>query len=98
LLWDLSLIVTPTTTCLQDLDKGDSRLFGKARRHYEGLGDRLAAAGAALDVFACSLDQIGLAEMRPAVSDSGVHCRNAVMPLLRLQARRMTARELHEGL
>lgn len=56
---------------MQDLEKGDARLFGKARKQYEALGDRLTAAGAALDVFACSLDQVGLAEMRPAVSDSG---------------------------
>ena len=56
---------------MQDLQKGDARLFAKARKHYEALGDRLTAAGAALDVFACSLDQVGLAEMRPAVSDSG---------------------------
>jgi Sec23/Sec24 trunk domain len=55
----------------QDLQKGEARLFARARQHYEALGDRLTAAGAALDVFACSLDQVGLAEMRPAVSDSG---------------------------
>lgn len=61
----------PRTLPAQDLQKGDARLFAKARKHYEALGDRLTAAGAALDVFACSLDQVGLAEMRPAVSDSG---------------------------
>lgn len=63
--------VTWACFATQDLQKGDARLFAKARKHYEALGDRLTAAGAALDVFACSLDQVGLAEMRPAVSDSG---------------------------
>lgn len=56
---------------MQDLDKGETRAFKKARLFYEGLTDRLVASGHTLDVFACSLDQVGLAEMRPAISGTG---------------------------
>lgn len=50
---------------------GETRAFAKARLFYEGLAERLVASGHTLDVFACSLDQVGLAEMRPAVSGTG---------------------------
>ena len=56
----------------QDLEKVETRAFKQARAFYEGLADRLVASGHALDVFACSLDQVGLDEMRPAVASTGV--------------------------
>jgi len=56
----------------QDLEKGETRAFKQARAFYEGLADRLVASGHALDVFACSLDQVGLDEMRPAVASTGL--------------------------
>jgi len=55
----------------KDCEKGEARLFHKAAKFYEGLGERLAATGHTLDVFAAALDQVGLAELRAAVSDSG---------------------------
>jgi protein transport protein SEC23 len=36
----------------------------KACTYYSGLADRLIASGHIFDFFACSLDQIGLAEMK----------------------------------
>ena len=57
---------------VQDLEKGETRAFKQARAFYEGLADRLVTSGHALDVFACSLDQVGLDEMRPAVAGTGV--------------------------
>lgn len=59
---------------IQDCEKGEARLFHKAAKFYEGLGERLAATGHTLDVFAAALDQVGLAELRAAVSDSGACC------------------------
>lgn len=56
---------------LQDFVKDDVKLFKRAVKFYDELGGRLTAAGHCLDLFACSLDQVGLAEMHPAVAASG---------------------------
>ncbi|DBA70425.1 TPA: hypothetical protein ACH3X2_011834 [Trebouxia sp. C0005] len=45
--------------------------FKKACQWYESLGRRMAGSGHCLDVFACSLDQVGVAEMHDAVSVTG---------------------------
>ena len=55
----------------QDFEKGNARHFKKALKFYQGLGQHLVGAGVALDVMACALDQVGLAEMRPAVEATG---------------------------
>ena len=46
-------------------------LLAAACKHYAALAACLAAAGHALDVYACSLDQVGIAEMKPAVERTG---------------------------
>ncbi len=46
--------------------------FRKACQWYETLGRRMAGSGHCLDVFACSLDQVGIAEMHDAVSVTGL--------------------------
>ena len=46
--------------------------FKKACQWYETLGQRMEGSGHCLDVFACSLDQVGIAEMHAAVSVTGV--------------------------
>ena len=56
---------------MQDFAKDDVKLFRRSLAFYEGLAARLGAAGHCLDVFACSLDQVGLAEMHPAVASTG---------------------------
>ena len=63
--------------CAQDFAKDDVKLFKRSLAFYEGLAGRLGAAGHCLDVFACSLDQVGLAEMHPAVASTG-----ALLPVL----------------
>ncbi|KAK9802822.1 hypothetical protein WJX73_002168 [Symbiochloris irregularis] len=55
----------------KDLAKDAAQHFKPARRYYDGLATQLASQEHALDVFACSLDQVGLAEMQNAVDLSG---------------------------
>ena len=55
----------------QDFEKGSVKQFMRSVKHYDGLADRMNRAGHSLHVFACSLDQVGLAEMHPAVHYTG---------------------------
>ena len=55
----------------KDLDKGSAKHWSAATAFYTRLGERLAQAQLALDVFACALDQVGLAEMKTAVEPTG---------------------------
>ena len=55
----------------KDLAKDAAPLFKKATAFYDGLAAALVAAGHTLDVFASALEQVGLAEMRPAVERTG---------------------------
>ena len=55
----------------KDFEKGTARHWNAATAFYRGVGTRLVAASLALDVFACSLDQVGLAEMKAAVEPTG---------------------------
>ena len=58
---------------LQDFEKSAGvKQFKKACQWYESLGRRMAGSGHCLDVFACSLDQVGVAEMHDAVSVTGL--------------------------
>lgn len=45
-------------------DTDNAKHVKKALRYYTELADRAVAAGHAVDIFACSLDQVGLYEMR----------------------------------
>ncbi|XP_072978243.1 protein transport protein SEC23 C [Typha angustifolia] len=55
----------------KDLDKGSAPLYGKAVKFYEGLSKQLVHQGHVLDLFACALDQVGMAEMKVAVERTG---------------------------
>lgn len=55
----------------QDFEKGKLKHFEAALRHYDNLADRMNKCGHTLDMFACSLDQVGIAEMHPAVHYTG---------------------------
>lgn len=55
----------------KDLDKGSAPFFGKAVKFYEGLSKQLVHQGHVLDLFACALDQVGLAELKVAVERTG---------------------------
>ena len=55
----------------QDFNKGSAKHYKAASKFYNQLGIRLATHAHTLDVFACSLDQVGLAEMKTAVDQTG---------------------------
>ncbi|KAL8119419.1 protein transport protein SEC23 C [Apium graveolens] len=55
----------------KDLDKDSAPFYHKAVKFYEGLSKQLIHQGHVLDVFACALDQVGVAELKVAVERSG---------------------------
>jgi protein transport protein SEC23 len=55
----------------KDLVKDQAPYFQKATQFYESLAHQLVLQGHTLDVFACALDQVGLAEMKPAIERTG---------------------------
>ncbi|VAH94100.1 unnamed protein product [Triticum turgidum subsp. durum] len=55
----------------KDLDKGSAPLYNKAVKFYEEIGSQLVHQGHVLDLFACALDQVGVAEMKVAVERTG---------------------------
>lgn len=55
----------------KDLDKDAVPHFSKAVKFYEGLSKQLVSQGHVLDLFACALDQVGIAEMKVAVEKTG---------------------------
>lgn len=54
-----------------DLVKGEVPFFNKAVSYYEGVAQRAAANGHAVDLFGCALDEVGVAEMRVCVDRTG---------------------------
>ncbi|KAL8227966.1 hypothetical protein R6Q57_015550 [Mikania cordata] len=55
----------------KDLDKDAAPYFHKAVKLYEELAKQLVHQGHVLDVFACALDQVGVAELKVAVEKTG---------------------------
>ncbi|KAF2291658.1 hypothetical protein GH714_027935 [Hevea brasiliensis] len=55
----------------KDLDKESAPLYHKAVKFYEGLAKQLVHQGHVLDLFACALDQVGVAELKVAVEKTG---------------------------
>jgi len=54
-----------------DLIKDKARHFKKAQKYYETLANRAVENGHAVDLFCCSLDQVGLAEMKDLSAKTG---------------------------
>jgi len=54
-----------------DLQKKQAPMNKPATDFYRGLSDRAISNSIVVDVFACSLDQVGTLELRPLVSRSG---------------------------
>lgn len=54
-----------------DISKGKATHYKEAYEFYTGLAARARAVHTIVDVFACSLDQLGLAEMRVLVEGTG---------------------------
>jgi len=55
----------------KDLEKGACPYYSDSCKYYEALALRMVSHNFALDVFACALDQVGVAEMRPAIVHTG---------------------------
>lgn len=55
----------------KDLVKDAASHYKKARKFFDGLAVQLVRQGHSLDVFACSLDQVGLSEMKTAIEATG---------------------------
>jgi protein transport protein SEC23 len=55
----------------KDLDKDSDPHYHKAVKFYEGLSKQLVHQGHVLDLFACALDQVGIAELKVAVERTG---------------------------
>ncbi|XP_057489044.1 protein transport protein SEC23 G-like [Actinidia eriantha] len=55
----------------RDLISGRAANYRKSSEFYKQLSQRLMTASVVLDLFACSLDQVGAAEMRASVESSG---------------------------
>ena len=54
-----------------DLLKNQAPLFKPAVEFYKGLSDRAMANCVVVDMFACSLDQVGTLEIRTLISRTG---------------------------
>ncbi|KAA8515763.1 hypothetical protein F0562_018626 [Nyssa sinensis] len=55
----------------KDLDKDSAPYYHKAVKFYEELSKQLVHQGHVLDLFACALDQVGVAELKVAVERTG---------------------------
>eukprot|EP01025_Chloroclados_australasicus_P047298 TRINITY_DN5277_c0_g1_i4.p1 TRINITY_DN5277_c0_g1~~TRINITY_DN5277_c0_g1_i4.p1 ORF type:complete len:764 (-),score=99.83 TRINITY_DN5277_c0_g1_i4:367-2658(-) len=55
----------------KDLMKDEAKHWRKALKYYDGLTQQFSGNGHTLEIFACSLDQVGLAEMKGVVECSG---------------------------
>jgi len=54
-----------------DLAKGTAPFFKPAVKFYSTMADRAVASAHVVDIFACSLDQFGLLEMRVVIEKTG---------------------------
>jgi len=54
-----------------DLSKGNAPLHAPACEYYEKISQRAAGASHVVDIFACSLDQVGMLEMKVVVEKTG---------------------------
>ncbi|KAI3912952.1 hypothetical protein MKW98_019305 [Papaver atlanticum] len=55
----------------RDLISGQAPHYGKSCNFYKQLAARLCDASIVLDLFACSLDQVGAAELKVTIENSG---------------------------
>ncbi|KAL3516695.1 hypothetical protein ACH5RR_023597 [Cinchona calisaya] len=55
----------------KDLDKDSAPFYHKAVKFYGGISKQIVHQGHVLDVFACALDQVGVAEIKAVVEKTG---------------------------
>lgn len=58
----------------KDLNKDAAPHYRKARKFYDTIAQQLVAQSHSLDVYACSLDQVGMSEMKNAAELTGGIC------------------------
>lgn len=54
-----------------DIRNGHAPLFKPAAKFYEGIAQQASTNGHVIDIFACALDQVGIAEMQVCVAKTG---------------------------
>ena len=84
----------------KDLVKDAAPHFRRALKFFDGVASQLVSQGHSLDVYACSLDQIGLAEMKTAVEASGgvtIQTDTFTNPMFKNSLRRMFTPPGEEG-
>jgi protein transport protein SEC23 len=54
-----------------DINKDRAKYVSSATQHYDALAKRAVKAAHTVDIYACSLDQVGLMEMRYLVKRTG---------------------------
>jgi protein transport protein SEC23 len=54
-----------------DIDQDNAKWHKKATLFYNALAQRCVTNGHAVDIFACALDQCGVAEMKACVEKTG---------------------------
>lgn len=67
----IGLKLEETIRSHHDLYKGNAPWFNKAVKFFESLSKRAVENSHVVDIFACSLDQIGVAEMKVLVEKTG---------------------------
>ncbi|RAL38394.1 hypothetical protein DM860_002372 [Cuscuta australis] len=55
----------------KDIERGRAVYYGKSIGFYKKISERLSDSSIVLDLFACSLDQVGAAELKVPVETSG---------------------------
>ncbi|RCV11997.1 hypothetical protein SETIT_2G232200v2 [Setaria italica] len=55
----------------KDLDKDSAPLYDKAVKFYDQIAKQLVHQGHVLNLFACAVDQVGVAEMKVAIEKAG---------------------------
>lgn len=76
----------------KDLAKDAAPHYRKAKKFYDGIASQLVTQGQSLDMYACSLDQVGLAEMKTAVEATGgitIQTDTFTNPVFKSSLRRM---------
>eukprot|EP01132_Coremiostelium_polycephalum_P009305 gene9305-11406_t len=54
-----------------DITKNKAKFSAKAYQYYKSIGEQAVQSGHTIDIFSCSLDQVGLYEMREMVKLTG---------------------------
>ncbi|KAL6762935.1 hypothetical protein V8C86DRAFT_2509254 [Haematococcus lacustris] len=84
----------------KDIAKDGAPHFVKARKFYNSIAAQLVAHGHTLDMFACALDQVGMAEMREMLLTTGgvaVQTDTYHKPVFKETLKRLFAKDGEEG-